>query len=71
MVRRPVFRRMVWGGLTALLLPVVLNGVAYGDATSPTVSPVTGGNGVPVLFAHTAFDLATVGYAQRCHSAGW
>jgi len=24
--------------------------------------PVTGGNGKPVLFAHAAFDLATVGY---------
>jgi hypothetical protein len=25
---------------------------------------VTGGNGVPVLFGHTAFDLASVGYTQ-------
>ncbi len=32
----------------------------------PTVTgPVTGGNGVPVVFAHTTFDLATVGYTQE------
>ena len=39
--------------------------VAHADAASPTVTgPITGGNGVPVVFAHTTFDLATVGYTQ-------
>jgi hypothetical protein len=39
--------------------------VAHAGAASPTVTgPVTGGNGVPVVFAHTTFDLAKVGYAQ-------
>jgi hypothetical protein len=43
------------------------NGTAtiHGRATVPIVSgPVTGGNGVPVLFGHTAFDLTSVGYTQ-------
>ena len=31
---------------------------------SPTVTPASGGNGVPVIFGHTSFDLASVGYAQ-------
>lgn len=34
------------------------------DAASPGVSPATGGNGVPLLFGHTSFDLASVGYEQ-------
>jgi hypothetical protein len=28
------------------------------------VTPATGGNGVPLVFGHAAFDLATVGYSQ-------
>ena len=31
----------------------------------PTVTgPITGGHGVPLVFAHTTFDLGTVGYTQ-------
>ena len=48
-----------------LLLPVCTSTAAGADAASPTVSgPVTGGNGAPVLFGHTTFDLASVGYTQ-------
>ena len=38
---------------------------AHAEAGSPTVTgPVTGGNGVPVVFSHTTFDLGTKGYVQ-------
>lgn len=56
-------RRM--GVVCALTMSIALSGVAYAAAVSPTVSgPVTGGNGVPVLFGHTSFDLASVGYSR-------
>ena len=43
-----------------------LSAAAHADAASPAVTgPVSGGNGVPVVFAHTTFDLATVGYTQE------
>jgi len=46
----------------ALLLSIVLSGTAYADAPSPAVSgPISG---APLLFGHTSFDLATVGYSQ-------
>jgi hypothetical protein len=48
----------------ALLISTGLGAVASADAASPEVTPATGGNGVPVVFAHTTFDLSTVGYAQ-------
>jgi hypothetical protein len=47
-----------------LLFCTGVTSVAAAASGSPTVSPVTGGNGVPVVFAHTTFDLSTVGYAQ-------
>ena len=68
-----IHRLLLWSAASALLLPLSLVGIAYASAAdasiayvaSPAVSgPVTGGNGVPVLFGHTAFDLASVGYAQ-------
>jgi len=44
---------------------VGLSPTAHAEAGSPTVTgPVTGGNGVPLVFAHTTFDLGTKGYAQ-------
>ena len=58
-------RRVLWGVVSAvLLLPLGMYGVAHADAASPTVEPAAGGNGVPVLFGHTSFDLATVGYTR-------
>jgi hypothetical protein len=61
-------RRLMGAAACALMLSVGLIGsspIAQADAGSPTVSgPVTGGNGVPVLPGNTAFDLASVGYAQ-------
>ena len=65
MSRSFVDLRHLLGVLGAFTLTVSLSGIAHGAAASPTVSgPVTGGNGTPVLFAHGAFDLATVGYTQ-------
>jgi hypothetical protein len=68
-------RRLLWSVVCALLLSVGLGGVAHADAGSPTVSgPVTGGNGVPIVFSgqpadrlvgRETFDLASVGYTQE------
>jgi hypothetical protein len=73
-------RRLGWGVVSALLLSASSGSVAHAevaapaDAASPTVSgPVTGGNGVPIVFSgqpadrlvgRESFDLASVGYAQ-------
>ena len=48
----------------ALVLSVGVGEVARADAATATVTPATGGNGVPLVFGHAAFDLATVGYTQ-------
>jgi hypothetical protein len=48
----------------ALVLSVGMGEMARGDAATATVTAATGGNGVPLVFGHAAFDLATVGYAQ-------
>jgi len=51
--------------MSTLALSIVVGSGAYAAALSPTVSgPVTGGNGVSILFGHTSFDLASVGYAR-------
>lgn len=60
-----VVRHRMLGVTCALVACVGLSGTAYADAASPAeMGPVTGGNGKPVVFAHTNFDLASVGYAQ-------
>ena len=65
MSRSLVDLRRLLGVVGAFMLSVGFSGGVHGAAASPTVSgPVTGGNGRPVLFAHGAFDLATVGYTQ-------
>ena len=46
------------------LLSVGSSGVARADAATATVTPATGGNGVPLVFGHAAFDLGDVGYTQ-------
>jgi hypothetical protein len=35
-----------------------------GNAAAATVTPASGGNGIPLVFGHAAFDLAEVGYEQ-------
>jgi alpha/beta hydrolase family protein len=61
-----VVRRVVCSLVCALLLVAGWTAVAQADSSSPTVSgPVTGGNGVPIVFAHTTFPLASVGYTQQ------
>src|SRR5262245_22195413 len=57
-------RHLAWSVVCALVVSVGLSAVARADAASPTVTPATGGNGVPLVFGHAAFDLATVGYTQ-------
>ena len=67
-------RRLLWSAVCALVLSVGLSPVAGADAASPTVSgPVTGGNGIPIVFSgqpadrivgRETFDLASVGYSQ-------
>src|SRR6266511_2280743 len=59
-----MLRRLVSVVMCALVGSVGLAAVAHADAASPTVTPASGGNGVPVLFGHTSFDLASVGYEQ-------
>jgi hypothetical protein len=53
-------------GVLVLIVGAVGSSPSAGaEAGSPTVTgPVTGGNGVPVIFSHTTFDLATKGYTQ-------
>jgi hypothetical protein len=61
-----VMRRLMWSVMCTLTLTAASSAVAHADAASPAVTgPVTGGNGVPIVFAHTTFDLATVGYTQE------
>jgi hypothetical protein len=65
-------RRLLGSAACALLLSVGLSTAAHAEADavapagtgSPAVTPATGGNGVPVIFGHTSFDLASVGYTQ-------
>jgi Alpha/beta hydrolase domain len=47
-----------------LVAPMVGAEGAGAAAASPTVTPATGGRGVPVVPGFTAFDLAAVGYQQ-------
>jgi hypothetical protein len=57
-------RRLVWSLFCVLVLSVGSVEVARADAATATVTPASGGNGVPLVFGHAAFDLATVGYTQ-------
>ena len=67
-------RRVLCGVVGALLLSVGVSPAVGADAASPTVSgPITGGNGVPIVFSgqpadrlvgRETFDLASVGYVQ-------
>jgi alpha/beta hydrolase family protein len=62
-----VARRLIWCVITAALATAGLTGVTptAADGAGPTVTgPIAGGNGAPVIFAHTTFDLADVGYTQ-------
>jgi hypothetical protein len=67
-----VVRRVVCSVVCVLMLVAGWTAVAGADpssragSASPMVSgPVTGGNGVPIVFAHTTFPLASVGYTQQ------
>ena len=67
-------RRLMGVVLSALTLSVGVSTAAHADEASPTVTgPVTGGNGVPIVFSgqpadrlvgRETFDLASVGYEQ-------
>jgi hypothetical protein len=59
-----MIRGLTWSLVGALVLSVGASGMARADAATATVTPATGGNGVPLVFGHAAFDLATVGYKQ-------
>jgi hypothetical protein len=54
--------------VSAVCVVLVSTGLAAGagaqTARATTTRPATGGNGVPVIFGHTSFDLASVGYTQ-------
>jgi hypothetical protein len=54
----------LWSLVCALAVSVGSSGIALADAASPTVTPATGGNGIPLVFGHAAFDLAEVGYTR-------
>jgi hypothetical protein len=53
---------------SAVCVVLVSTGLAAGagaqTARATTTRPATGGNGVAVIFGHTSFDLASVGYTQ-------
>ena len=53
--KRTMVRRLVWSAVCVLMASIGLSAVAHAD---PASTPITGGNGVPVVFAHTTFDLA-------------
>jgi hypothetical protein len=67
-------RRLMGVVFCALMLSVGVSAAAQADEASPTVTgPVTGGNGVPIVFSgqpadrlvgRETFDLASVGYEQ-------
>jgi len=67
-------RRLMGVVLCALMLSAGVGVAAHADTASPTVTgPVTGGNGVPIVFSgqpadrlvgRETFDLASVGYSQ-------
>jgi hypothetical protein len=67
-------RRLLGGLFCALLLSVCVSAAAHADEAATTVTgPVTGGNGVPIVFSgqpadrlvgRETFDLASVGYEQ-------
>jgi hypothetical protein len=67
-------RRLMGALLCALMLSAGASVAAHADPASPTVTgPVTGGNGVPIVFSgqpadrlvgRETFDLASVGYSQ-------
>jgi hypothetical protein len=69
-----MLRRLMGVVLCALMLSVGAGAAAQADEASPTVTgPVTGGNGVPIVFSgqpadrlvgRETFDLASVGYEQ-------
>lgn len=63
MVRRLMWNLM-WSMVFALMLSIGSSAVARADAATATVTPATGGNGVPLVFGHAAFDLADVGYTR-------
>jgi hypothetical protein len=58
-----VARRLMCSVFGALLLAMGVTSAARADAPSP--QPATGGTGVPLVFAHTTFDLGQVGYTQQ------
>jgi hypothetical protein len=68
-------RRLLWSVSCALVLSVGVSPPAGAQSGSPTVAgPVTGGNGVPIVFSgqpadrlvgRESFDLASVGYIQE------
>src|SRR5512145_2129092 len=57
-------RNLTWSVVCAMALAVGSSGMARADAATATVTPATGGNGVPLVFGHAAFPLANVGYTQ-------
>jgi hypothetical protein len=62
---RSTSRRLWCSFLCALVVSVGSSAVARAETATPVVTgPVTGGNGVPLVFGHTSFDLASVGYEQ-------
>jgi hypothetical protein len=56
--------RLVFGLSFASTVLLAMCGIALADAASPTVTAAAGGNGVPLVFGHAAFDLADVGYER-------
>ena len=67
MVRRFVFVSICALGLVLGSAGVAGAAVGAQGGRRPSVSPVTGGLGVPVVFGTTTFDLASVGYTQSEH----
>ena len=58
-------RNLVWSLLFVLVFSVGASEVARAGAATATVTPATGGNGVPVIFGHAEFDLGDVAYTRE------
>lgn len=58
-------RTRIWSLLCLLSLCLVASEVARAGAATATVTPASGGGGVPVIFGHAEFDLGDVAYTQE------
>jgi len=57
-------RKFVFSMILALVVSLGSSHLARAGAAAVTLTPASGGNGVPLIFGSAEFDLATVGYTE-------